>query len=99
MDKNRIMIVVPDNVKIIAGSGLGKETYKQCKGQIDDESMNIICFPDHVVKIKESFFTGFFKDLRKSMTAGEIKEHFSFNPDMPCIESAEKSFEKYRETA
>lgn len=32
------------------------------------------------------------------MTAGEIKEHFSFDSDMSCIESAEKAFRKYIET-
>ena len=45
-----------------------------------------------------TFFSGFFIDLRKSMTAGEIKEHFSFDSDMSCIESAEKAFRKYIET-
>lgn len=98
MDENRVMIIVPDNVKIIAGPGPGEEAYKQCKGQIDDEAMNIICFPDHITRIIGSFFTGFFKELRKTMTAGEIKEHFSFDPDMLCIESAEKAFEKYIES-
>ena len=86
MVENRIMITVPDNLTIVSGAEIGLEAYKQCKGQIDDEAMNIICFPDHFI------------DLRKSMTAGEIKEHFSFDSDMSCIESAEKAFRKYIET-
>ena len=95
MVENRIMITVPDNVTIISGAEIGLEAYKQCIRQIDDEAMNIICFPDHITKIIGTFFSGFFIDLRKSMTAGEIKEHFRFDSDMPCIESAEKAFRKY----
>lgn len=98
MVENRIMITVPDNVTIISGAEIGLEAYKQCKRQIDDEAMNIICFPDHITKIIGTFFSGFFIDLRKSMTSGEIKEHFSFDSDMSCIESAEKAFRKYIET-
>mgnify|MGYP001049480470 CR=1 FL=1 len=49
-------------------------------------------------KSRKHSFSGFFIDLRKSMTAGEIKEHFSFDSDMSCIESAEKAFRKYIET-
>lgn len=95
MEENKVMIDVPVNAKIVAGPGPGEEAYKQCKGQIDDEAMNVICFPQHVTRIIGSFFTGFFKELRKSMTPGEIKAHFSFDQDMPCKDSAESSFNKY----
>lgn len=59
MVENRIMITVPDNVTIISGAEIGLEAYKQCKRQIDDEAMNIICFPDHITKIIRTFFSGF----------------------------------------
>lgn len=95
MEENRVMIEVPTNAKIVAGPGPGEEAYKKCKGQIDDEAKNIICFPDHVTRIIGSFFTGFFKELRKSMTPGEIKEHFGFDTNMKCRESAEQAFDKY----
>jgi len=95
MEKNKVLVEVPENVKIVAGPGPGEDAYRQCSGQIDDEELNVICFPNHVTRIIGSFFTGFFKELRKSMTAGEIKEHFCFDQDMPCKESAEIAFEKY----
>ena len=63
MVENRIMITVPDNVTIISGAEIGLEAYKQCKRQIDDEAMNIICFPDHITKIIGTFFSGFFIDF------------------------------------
>lgn len=53
MVENRIMITVPDNVTIISGAEIGLKAYKQCKRQIDDEAMNIICFPDHITEIIE----------------------------------------------
>lgn len=95
MEENRILIDVPHNAKIVAGPGPGEEAYRNCKGQIDDEAVNIICFPDYVTRIIGSFFTGFFKELRKTMTAGEIKEHFRFDTEMKCYSSAEQAFEKY----
>jgi hypothetical protein len=95
MEVNRIMLDVPENARIVAGPGPGEEAYKKCKGQIDDEAKNIICFPKHVTRIIGSFFTGFFKELKKNMTSGEIKEHFDFDSNMPCYESAIQAFEKY----
>ena len=49
MVENRIMITVPDNLTIVSGAEIGLEAYKQCKGQIDDEAMNIICFRDFLL--------------------------------------------------
>ncbi len=95
MEENRIIIEVPVGVKIVAGPGPGEYAYKKCKGQIDDEAMNVLCFPNYVTRIIGSFFTGFFKELRKSMTTGEIREHFSFDQTMPCKDSAEVAFNKY----
>ena len=57
--------------------------------------MNIISFPAHVNRIIGSFFTGFFEELRKNMTPGEIKEHFAFEESMQCYESAMEAFNKY----
>lgn len=95
MEENRLVIEVPENVTIVAGPVPGEECYRRCKGQIDDEAMNVLVFPNHVTRIIGSFFTGFFKELRKNMTPGEIKEHFSFDQQMPCKESAENAFQKY----
>ncbi len=95
MEEIRILIEVPENVTVVTGAPLGEECYKLCKGKIDEDEMNIIVFPDHVTRIIGSFYTGFFKDLRKSMSPGEIREHFSFDQQMPCKESAEHDFEKY----
>ena len=95
MEENRIMIKVPNNLSIIAGPSSGEECFKACKGDIDSESINILVFPNHVTQVIGSFFTGFFKELRRDMTPGELKEHFSFDQSMPCRESAEKAFNSY----
>ena len=67
-----IRIDVPDNVSIVAGPGPGRDAYKRNKHVIDIDCMNIISFPAHVNRIIGSFFTGFFEELRKNMTPGEI---------------------------
>ena len=99
MDKkleiNKIYLEIPEIVSIVAGPAPGEECYRNCEGSIDDEAMNVLVFPSHVTHIIGSFFTGFFKELRKSMTPGEIMEHFSFDQDMPCKDSAEQAFKKY----
>lgn len=95
MEENRVEIFVPEEAQIVAGPGPGKEAYKGCKNQIDIDCKNIICFPEHVNRIIGSFFTGFFEELSKSMTPGEIKEHFDFDETMPCYLSAKQAFEKY----
>lgn len=95
MEIIKIKIDVPDNVSIVAGPGPGRDAYKNTKNLIDIECMNIISFPTHVSRIIGSFFTGFFEELRKDMTPGEIKEHFSFETSMQSYDSAVQAFNKY----
>ena len=95
MEKIEIRIDVPDNVSIVAGPGPGRDAYKNSKHLIDIECVNVISFPVHVSRIIGSFFTGFFEELRKNMTPGEIREHFTFEESMQCYESAIQAFEKY----
>ncbi len=95
MEKIQIKIDVPDNVSIVAGPGPGRDAYKNCKHLIDIDCMNVICFPRHVSRIIGSFFTGFFEELRKNMTPGEIREHFTFEESMQCYMSAKQAFDKY----
>lgn len=90
-----IRIDVPDNVSIVAGPGPGRDSYRNSRHLIDVECMNVISFPSHVNRIIGSFFTGFFEELRKNMTPGEISEHFSFDKSMQCYESALQAFNKY----
>lgn len=90
-----IRIDVPDSVSIVAGPGPGRDAYRNSRQAIDVECMNVISFPSHVNRIIGSFFTGFFEELRKSMTPGEISAHFSFDKSMPCYESALQTFNKY----
>ncbi len=95
MEQILIRIDVPDNVSIVAGPGPGRDAYKNSKHLIDIECVNVITFPTHVSRIIGSFFTGFFEELRKNMTPGEIKEHFTFEESIPCYESAIHAFNKY----
>lgn len=95
MDTIIIRIDVPDNVSIVAGPGPGRDAYRNSRHTIDVECMNVISFPSHVNRIIGSFFTGFFEELRRDMTPGEIREHFSFDKTMQCYESALQAFGKY----
>lgn len=95
MEDNRVELYVPEDASIVAGPGPGREAYKSCKKKIDIDNRNIISFPNHVTRIIGSFFTGFFEELSKSMTSGEIREHFDFDSTMPSYESAKQAFEKY----
>lgn len=76
MSKNKVNIVVPVKQNTAAGYDTGKYAYNECKMKIDIDEKNIISFPSHVTRVLYSFFSGFFEELRKSMTPGEIKEHF-----------------------
>lgn len=95
MEKNIIEVNIPENVTIVAGPVPGREAYRLCRGSIDIEERNILRFPPHVKQIIGSFFTGFFEELSKSMTMGEIDEHFGFDSNMPSYESAVDSFRRY----
>ncbi len=95
MEENIVEVYIPDAVTIVAGPVPGREAYKMCKGTIDIEEKNILKFPAHVKQIIGSFFTGFFEELSKSMTTGEIREHFDFDSGMPSYGSAVESFERY----
>ncbi|MCF2643503.1 hypothetical protein I6E50_13995 [Roseburia hominis] len=92
---NRIEVDIPKEVTIVAGPIPGREAYKLCKDMIDIDDVNMLCFSEHVSRIIGSFFTGFFEELCKDMTTGEIKEHFCFDENMKCFESAKDAFEKY----
>lgn len=95
MEENRIFLDIPESVSIVAGPVPGETCYRMCRGWIDDEAVNVLVFPAHVNRVIGSFFTGFFKELRKKKTPGEIRKMFAFDPEMPCRESAEKAFEIY----
>lgn len=95
MEEIIIEVNIPDNVTIVAGPVPGREAYRLCKGSIDIEERNILRFPPHVKQIIGSFFTGFFEELSKSMTTGEIAEHFGFDSQMQSYESAVDSFSRY----
>lgn len=95
MEKNIIDLMIPDNVRIAVGKPAGEETYKQCENQISSESLNVLRFPEHVTKVIGSFFTGFFFVLSKSMSKGEIAEHFVLDSTMPCFQTAKKEFDRY----
>lgn len=74
--KIEISISIPDDVDIVTGFDFGKRSYKKNKHLIDVECMNVVSFPAHVSKVSDSFLSGFFDELRKYMTSGDIKEHF-----------------------
>lgn len=58
----------------------GHVLYKQVKGQINEEMVNMLVFPEGT-RVFTSFYENFFKDIRTSMTVGWIKEHFTVNID------------------
>ncbi|MEE1255995.1 MAG: hypothetical protein UHN47_05735 [Lachnospiraceae bacterium] len=83
MMENKINIVVPVEQNTAAGYDMGRYAYNECKMRIDIAEKNIISFPSHVTRVLNSFFSGFFEELRKSMTPGEIKEHFEIESASP----------------
>ena len=95
MEENRIYLDIPENNSVAAGPGPGKICYKMNRGRIDDEAVNVLVFPPHVKRVVGSFFTGFFEELRKKKTPGDIKKLFVFDPEMPCYESAQEAFRIY----
>lgn len=95
MKENRIYLDIPEGISIVTDPVPGEVCFRSCRGQIDFDAKNILVFPPHVRRVVGSFFTGFFKELRRSMTPGDINRLFAFDQDMPCKESAEKAFMTY----
>ncbi len=77
----------------------GEEIYPKVEGQIDDESLNILSFPAEIERVSSSFFAGFFKELRRCYSPGQLAELFHIDPDTHCRESAEKALLRYIHTA
>ena len=92
---NKVIIPIPANVTTASGVELGEKCFRNCSGKVDDTALNILSLPEHIKKVSYTFFIGFFKELRKDMTPGEIKELFAIAQDMSCSKTAAREFARY----
>ncbi len=53
----------------------GEQAYRKVKGKIDTDELNVLVLSEGF-NVLGTFWHGFFSDLRKSMSPGEIREHF-----------------------
>jgi len=55
----------------------GREAWKKAKGRLDDEAMNKIVFRIPAgLNVTASFWKEFFAELRKSFSAGDLRNMF-----------------------
>ena len=64
MENNVIELAFDKATTRIGGYPLGEDIYKkQVKDKIDFNKLNIIVFPQQIIKVASSFTQGFFKDI------------------------------------
>lgn len=88
MNDIRINLSFPVTVQRLTDNPYGKKIFaEQVADKIDYGEMNIIHFPDHIIRASSSFVQGFFTDIVNTIGYDNLHNHItidSINQSLVC---------------
>lgn len=80
MNDITINLSFPVTIQRLTDNPYGKKTYaEQVADKIDFEKMNIIHFPDHIIRASSSFVQGFFTEIVNKIGYDNLHEHITID--------------------